>query len=47
MGLTLWNETQHLGSRENVQTTAYDIEVLVNAVRLRDAVIECYEAKIK
>ena len=47
LGLTPWNEQQHLGSRENVQTTAYDVEVLVNAVRLRDAVIECYEAKIK
>lgn len=47
MGLTPWDETQHLGSRENVQTTAYDIEVLTNAVRLRDAVIECYESKIK
>lgn len=47
LDLEPWDETRHLGSRENVRTTAYDIETLVNAVRLRDAVIECYEQKIR
>lgn len=45
--LDLWVEGPHLGSMENGTVSNYNVLELLNELRLRDAVIDCYEAKIK
>jgi len=36
-----------MGHARNMRITAYNFETLMSAMKLRDAVITCYEAKIK
>jgi hypothetical protein len=40
-------EGPHLGSMENGTVSNYNVLELLNELRLRDAVIECYEHKLR
>lgn len=47
LNLQPWLENLSMGNARNMKITAYNLEVLMGAVRLRDITIDCYEAKIK